>query len=112
MLPQQLEIGRAYYRVTYADRHMTIPGVEPMIYVGVDIFDSHELPSPVYTFQDTVSYFRFGSFLDYRGPATLADEGLLAYSFSEEKLLDLADLDGVVQALQKSLERARSVERR
>jgi len=113
MLPHQLELGRAYYQVTYADRDWTVPGVEPLIYVGVNLFDSDaDSPTPVYTFQDTVSYFRFGSFIRYDGPVDLTDEGLLTHSFSEEQVLALEDLEGAAQAVQESLRRARSGERR
>jgi hypothetical protein len=113
MLPHQLEVGRAYYQVTYADRDWTIPGVEPLMYVGVNVFDSDaESPTPVYTFQDTVSYFRFGSFVSYAGPVDLMKEGLLTYSFSEEQVLALEDLEGAARAVQESLRRARSGEKR
>lgn len=108
MLPQQLKVGSAYYQVTYADRDLKIPAIEPMVYVGVNLFDSDaESPTPVYTFQDTVSYFRFGSFVKYSGPVDLTEEGLLTYSFSEQQLLELEDLQGAARALQESLNRSR-----
>jgi hypothetical protein len=61
--PQDLKAGCAYYRVTYADPDLTIPGVRPMIYVGPNIFPDDDPASVVYYFQDTVSH-------SWRGPVT------------------------------------------
>ena len=110
MSPHELKIGHAYYHVTYADRDLTIPGVEPMIYVGVNIFDSEAGSShAMYAFQDTTSYSRFGSVVNYQGPANLSEEGAVVYSFSAEEVGDLADLDGVVEAVRESQERKRAL---
>lgn len=63
MLPQDLKIGHAYYRVTYADPQLTIPGVMPMIYVGSNI-SADDIPEViVHYFQDTTSH-------SWRGPVT------------------------------------------
>ena len=61
--PQDLKIGCAYYRVTYADPALTIPGVQPMIYVGRNIADDDDPATVVYYFQDTTSHA-------WRGPVT------------------------------------------
>jgi len=56
-----LQVGHTYYRITFADRDMTMPGVEPLVYLGdADLTDggAHHM------FQDTVSYVRFGSRLN------------------------------------------------
>ena len=63
MSPQDLKVGCAYYRVTFADRDLTIPGVKAMIYVGSNIFHDDDPTSVVYYFQDTVSHA-------WRGPVT------------------------------------------
>ena len=55
LLAVNLEKGRTYYFITYADPGFTMPGVMPVVYVGES--ESHQ-------FQDTVSYQRFGSVLD------------------------------------------------
>jgi hypothetical protein len=113
MLPHQLQLGGAYYQITYADRDRTIPGIAPLIYVGVNVFDSEAAsPTPVYTFQDTVSHSRFGSFVSYAGPLDLTNEGLLTYSFSVEQVLAIEDLEGAARAVQESLRRARAGETR
>lgn len=57
----RLEIGRTYFQLTFADPGMTMPGVEPLVYLGdTDPVDgkAHHI------FQDTVSYSRFGSRLN------------------------------------------------
>lgn len=53
-----LEIGRTYFRLTFADRDLTMPGVEPLVYLGDADSEDDEIP---HIFQDTVSYSRFGS---------------------------------------------------
>jgi hypothetical protein len=61
--PQDLKISSAYYRVTYADTALTIPGVKPMVYVGTNISDDDDPKDAIYYFQDTVSH-------SWRGPVT------------------------------------------
>ena len=63
MSPQDLKAGCAYYQVTYADNGLTIPGVEPMIYLGLNIFPEDDPASTTYYFQDPVSH-------SWRGPVT------------------------------------------
>ena len=63
MSPRDLKAGCAYYRVTYADPDLTIPGVQPMIYVGINIADGDDPATVVYYFQDTISH-------SWRGPVT------------------------------------------
>jgi len=110
MLPQELAIGRAYFRVTYADPSLTIPGVEPMIFIGVDVLHA-DSPGPVYAFQDTASFSRFGSVATYKGPANLSDEGARTYSFNAAEVGELVDLAGAAAALNDAVERTRWHER-
>jgi hypothetical protein len=112
MSPQDLKVGCAYYQVTYADPQLTIPGVEPMIFIGVNVFDSDDRsPEPMYTFQDTVSFSRFGSAVDYEGPASLSEEGAFTYSFTAAQVNALVDLAGAAEALNDAVERAHWKER-
>jgi hypothetical protein len=107
MLPQELQVGAAYYQVTFADRALTIPSVEALIYVGVNVFDSDVYASgPMHTFQDTLSYYRFGLFTEYQGSDDLHDEGLVTYSYTAEQLQELTDLAGAADALLDALERS------
>ena len=56
-----LEIGHTYFRLTFADRDLTMPGIEPLVYLGDADPEGDEIP---HIFQDTVSYSRFGSRLN------------------------------------------------
>ena len=58
---ERLEVGNTYYRLTYADRDLTMPGVEPLVYLGDADPQDGEVP---HIFQDTISYVRFGSRLE------------------------------------------------
>ncbi|MBB6562104.1 hypothetical protein HNP48_004813 [Acidovorax soli] len=55
-----LEVGATYYRITYADVAHTMPGIEPMVYAGMNLFDPPPDGSARYYFQDAVSVVRFG----------------------------------------------------
>jgi hypothetical protein len=50
--------GHTYYRLTFADRDMTMPGVEPLVYIGRHDSDGEML----HAFQDTMSYTWVGRF--------------------------------------------------
>jgi len=52
------EYGYTYYRITYADANQTMPGIEPMVYVGLNIFNDEK--EDTYYFQDAVSVVRYG----------------------------------------------------
>ena len=60
---EDLKTGAAYYRLTFADADLTIPGVQPMIYIGTNVFPDDDPASTVHYFQDTTSY-------SWRGPVT------------------------------------------
>ena len=53
--------GSTYYRLTFADPDMTMPGLEPLVYIGKHDSDG----SMLHTFQDTISYTWVGR---YPGP--------------------------------------------
>jgi hypothetical protein len=56
-----LVISRTYFRLTFADRDLTMPGVEPVVFLG-EVTDENGTHG--FVFQDTVSYVRFGSGLE------------------------------------------------
>jgi hypothetical protein len=112
MTPRELRAGQPYYQITYADPDLTVPGVTPLIFIGVNVLDQKSSqPDTEYTFQDTVSFRRFGSVAEYRGAANLAEEGLTVYTFNEKDLQDLTDLAGAIQALTEAQARAQSLPR-
>lgn len=53
----ELVVGRTYFRITFADRDFTMPGVEPLVYIGEVMEEGRRM----LVVQDTVSYVRFGS---------------------------------------------------
>lgn len=53
--------GRTYYRLTFADRDLTMPGVEPLVFLGRVTDDGG---TEGFVFQDPASYVRFGSGLE------------------------------------------------
>jgi hypothetical protein len=116
MTPAQLQVGRAYYRITYADNDLTVPGLEPMIYVGTNIYPDDDPKQLTYYFQDTVSYSISGNVTTppARSASTTdgkAGVGILTYSFSAQDLLKgLVDLPGAISALQAALSRRQLIE--
>jgi hypothetical protein len=105
--PQDLKPGFAYYRVTYADSDLTIPGVQPMIYVGSNVFPDDDPASVTYYFQDTVSHSRIGSVADaandWKDPEIEAEVFPHSAEQVERDVLTLAE---VVVALKKAQKRA------
>ena len=53
--------GRTYYRLTFADRDLTMPGVEPLVFLK-QATDADGTSG--FVFQDTVSYVLHGSGLE------------------------------------------------
>ena len=107
MLPKDLQPGEAYYRVTYADDDLTIPGVRPMIYVGSNIFPDDDPASVTYYFQDTASHSSLGSVADaandWKNPEVETEVFPHTAEEVERDVLTLAD---VVVALTKAQQRA------
>jgi hypothetical protein len=61
MHPSRLEIGSYYYRLTFVDPKLWVPGLKPVIYVGENILeDDVDEKEVTYYFQDSVSFSRFG----------------------------------------------------
>ena len=54
-------MGRTYFRLTFADRDLTMPGVEPLIFLG-EVME--EGGSNGFVFQDTSSFVQYGSGLE------------------------------------------------
>ncbi len=61
MKSSTLVTGRTYFRLVFADRDLTIPGVEPLVFLGEVTDDGG---SPGFAFQDTGSYVQHGSGLE------------------------------------------------
>ena len=61
MKASELIIGRTYFRLTFADRDLTMPGVEPVVFLG-EVQDDEGTNG--FVFQDTVSFVQHGSGLE------------------------------------------------
>lgn len=55
-----LEKGVTYFRITHADVARTMPGVEPLVYAGLNLWGPSADGVARYYFQDAVSVVRFG----------------------------------------------------
>jgi hypothetical protein len=102
-----LTIGVAYYRLAYADAARTIPGVTPMIYVGVNIFPDDDPNTPVQYFQDTVSFSVLGSVASPDHDSKQADVEAQVFPYTNSDLAsEIMTLGEVVAALTEALRRA------
>jgi hypothetical protein len=92
--------GRTYYRLTFADPNMTMPGVEPLVYIGRHDSDGKML----HTFQDTISYTWVGR---YPGPFR-ADQDIEVslYSMSDPEAEGMLSLANVLSEFKKLEARA------
>ncbi len=99
----KLEIGRTYYILTYADSDFTMPGVEPVVYIGKNAYmrcleddrDTHQ-------FQDATTYVRFGPVT-----GTSETEFCRVEAFAEEELgVSVMSLEAIAEAIAKSLVKA------
>jgi hypothetical protein len=107
MAPENLTIGTAYYRLTFADSARAIPGVHPMIYVGVNIFSDDDPNAPIYYFQDTVSHALLGSVASPEHDSKRADVEAHVFPHTEADLSGgIMTLEEVIVALTDALRRA------
>lgn len=56
-----LIIGHTYYRINFADADLTMPRVEPLVFIGEAVDDGG---ARGFVFQDPASYVRYGSGLE------------------------------------------------
>jgi len=106
--PQDLKIGSAYYRVTYAAPNLTIPGVDPMIYVGTNIAEDDDPTAVIYYFQDTISYFWRGAVTDQAHRSKHPDIDVAVFPHTEHEVQrGVFTIDEVVFAVTKARDRER-----
>lgn len=96
-----LVVGQTYYRLTFADVDMTIPGLEPLVYAGVHACSQGEL---LPTFQDTISYTWVGA---YPGPYRPdQDVDVTLHPMKEDEAAEMLSLSEVVQKFNELFARA------
>lgn len=94
-----LEIGRTYFQLTFADTDLTMPGVEPLVYIGrVELEEGGE----AYVFQDSVSYVRFGSRLELKAD----HEEIMVCLLPARDVSGLMDVHGISNAVAEAADRA------
>ena len=107
MSPRDLKAGSAYYRLTYADSDLTIPGVQPMIYVGSNILPDDDPASATYYFQDTVSHSQRGPITDAAHDSRHPEIDAAVFPHTEREVQrEVLTLAEVVAALTEAQKRA------
>jgi hypothetical protein len=101
MKASTLERGVTYFRVTYPDPDLTMPGVEPIVFLS-EVTDDDGTHG--YVFQDTESYLRLGSGLE--GEEQPEEVGL--YFVSDDDIGTISDLAEVVEEVTAAAQRAAS----
>lgn len=97
-----------YYLLTFADAAHTVPAIEPMVFIGIDVLpEGGADKEEKFWFQDPVSFARFGDAMKYSGSEDLAEEGCYLRSYPKSALgVDVHDLDGVLAAVSDAKQRA------
>jgi hypothetical protein len=114
MDPSSLVIGQTYYLVTFADPQQTVPGIEPRVFIGVDVFGSQpDGAAPEYYFQDTPSFGMFGlateenPHVKFEGEEGVEEpEYWVTHHEAREIGWTIVDLPGALQEVRKAKERA------
>jgi hypothetical protein len=102
MKPSTLVIGRTYFRLTFADRDLTMPGVEPMIFLG-EVTD--EGGTHGFVFQDTSSFVQHGSGLE----GEEQHEDIVLYFMAESDAGAMYDVEELAAEVAESARRAVSL---
>jgi hypothetical protein len=106
--PGDLQIGQAYYRITYADPELTIPSLKAMIYIGTNIFPDDDADLVNYYFQDTVSYFARGAATDEAASARHPEIDTLVFPVLAQEIgSSIVSLEGAIEALRSAKARSR-----
>ena len=102
MKVSSLIVGKTYFRLTYADRDLTMPGVEPLVFVGQV---TEEGGSSGFVFQDTGSYVQYGSGLE----GDEQHEDIVMYFLPESEIGALYDIEEVAGEITEAARRAASL---
>ena len=102
MKASDLIIGRTYFRLTYADRDLTMPGIEPLVFLG-EVMD--DAGTRGFAFQDTASFIQHGSGLE----GDEQDEEIVLYFLPESEIGALYDIDELTAEIAGAAQRAVSL---
>jgi len=109
-----LIVGRTYYLVTFADVERTMPGIDPLVYIGVDVFGPQpDGGEPNYYFQYTPSFSMFGMATEENPPVRFEGEEhdeepeyFVTGHEAREIGWAIVDLPGALEEVKKAAERA------
>jgi hypothetical protein len=102
MKASALKAGSTCFRVTYPDPQLTMPGVEPIVFLG-EVSDDDGRHG--YVFQDTASYLQFGSGLE----GEEQHEEICLYFVPDEDMGTISDLAEVAEEVTAASQRAASL---
>ena len=99
MKASALIVGRTYFRLTFADRDLTMPGVEPLVFLG-EVMD--EGGTRGFAFQDTASFVQHGSGLE----GEEQHEDIALYFLPESEIGALYDIGELPTEIADAAQRA------
>jgi hypothetical protein len=99
MKAASLIAGRTYFRLTFADRDLTMPGVEPVVFLGEV---QEEGGSNGFVFQDTASFVQHGSGLE----GDEQHEDIAMYFMPESEIGALYDIQEIAEEIGEAAKRA------
>jgi len=99
MKASSLVVGRTYFRLTFADPGLTMPGVEPLVFVGEV---TEEGGSNGFVFQDTSSFVQYGSGLE----GEEQHEDIVMYFLPEPEIGAFYDIEEVAVEIGEAAKRA------
>jgi hypothetical protein len=102
MKASTLVIGRTYFRLTFADRDLTMPGVEPTVFLGEVADDSG---TRGFVFQDTLSFVQHGSGLE----GDEQHEDIVLYFLPESEVGAMYDVEELAAEVSEAARRAVSL---
>ena len=97
-----LIIGRTYFRLTFSDRDLTMPGVEPVVYLG-EVADVGGTQG--FVFQDPACFVQHGSGLE----GDEQHEDIILYFMAEAEIGALYDVEELAAEVAESARRAVSL---
>lgn len=100
-----LEVGQTYYKLTFADKGMTMPSVKPLVYIGQNLFEA-DTDLVMFYFQDTVSYIVHGSANAPQSAAPSTGVDILVSPFNAEEVALIYDLAVLLEKVNEAAERA------
>ena len=101
MKASALIVGRTYFRLTFADRDLTMPGVEPLVFLG-EVMDVGGTRG--FAFQDTASFVQHGSGLE----GEEQHDEIVLYFLAESEIGAVYDIGELMTEIAEAAQRAAS----